>query len=224
MNEFDIAFLGASSIDKTTGAPLWEPYIPVGDDSNDIEPFGPSDVFQSLGVSSNPWPKDEKGHAETVILRHCGGKNVVCIAARDTRNTKIYGALGPGDTCVHSTGPEQAAMLLLKEVARLAALLTKDGGGKNIGLSISGSGDTIQLFGFGCQIQLSPKGILIAGTGGANIFIGDGKISFNGTTMMGTGAGPNAYFMLGPITGSPGSVASVPLVACLGVGTKPPGG
>jgi hypothetical protein len=222
----DIAFLGASSIDKTTGAPLWEPYIPVGNDTADIEPFGPTDVFQSLGVSSNPWQKDDNGHAETVVLRHCGGKNAVCIGGRDTRNTKIYGKLGPGDTCVHTTGPEQAAMLLLKEVAKLAALLTKDSGGKSIGLSISGAGDKIQLFGFGCQVQLSSKGLLLAGTGGASIFLSDGKINFNGTPLMGMGVGANMCFALmpqvPPPTPAPG--APLPLAPALGIGTKAPGG
>ncbi len=117
MSDADIALLGASKI-GANGSPVWQPAVPITDDSEDLEGFGECQVFQSLGISSLPYQKDENGFAECLVMRNVGGRDAVCLGARDTRSAKIVGNLKPGDTVVHSTGPSEAAQLQLKEEKR----------------------------------------------------------------------------------------------------------
>src|SRR5690349_11024216 len=116
----DIAILGASSVDKKTGVVLWEPIVPITDGDADVEPFGLTAVYQALGFASMPFPKTSDGYAECLVVRHCGGRNAVCLGGRDTRTASVVGNMRPGDTVVHSTGPNQAAQLQLKEEKRQA--------------------------------------------------------------------------------------------------------
>src|SRR4051812_48496861 len=114
----DIAFLGASSVSTKTGVPRWEPAVPITDDEQDVVPYGPLAVYQGLGLSSLPYPKDATGYAECVVIRGAGGRAAFCLGGFDTRTASVVGNMKPGDTVLHSTGPNQAAQLQLKEVKR----------------------------------------------------------------------------------------------------------
>jgi hypothetical protein len=208
--------LGASRL-ADSGAPVVTATSPItGDD--DAEHFGEIDVFEALGHAAMPWPANDDGHAEGLVARDVGNMSACQIGARDNRAAKIYGKLGPGDTAMFSTGPEQAAQVLCKEKSRTVALLTKDTAGKDIGFMLDGSKDRSQWFVKGAQIMLGDDGsILIKEKGGAGIHLKDGNLIFYGTPLMGKGVGPNVYFMLGPVAGSLGGAAASPMVACQGM-------
>ena len=211
----EIAKLGASRL-VDSGLPVVTATNAVtGDD--DVEHFGEVDVYGALGVTARPWPADDAGHAEGIIARGAGNTEGVLLGARDRRSGKIYGALADGDVCLHSTGPKQAAQVLCKEESSTVALMTKDTSAKDIGLVINGAENRSQWFARGAQIQLCEDGsILIKEKGGAGIHLKDGNLIFYGTPLIGKGVPPNVYFMLGPVTGSPGGAASVPMVPCQG--------
>lgn len=213
----DIAFLGASSVSSKTGVPLWEPSVPITDDTTDVEAFGPTAVYQGLGLSSSPWPKDDTGHAECLIVRNCGGRPAVCLGGRDTRTASVIGNLAPGDTVLHSTGPNLSAQLQLKEAKRQAVLVSKDEDGNTMAAILDGLNGKVQITAFGGNIEmLKSGGLSLTAPDGTGILLKDGAIHFMGTPMLGAGNSPGFYFMLanGP---SPGGAAALPMIPCMGV-------
>lgn len=212
----DIVILGAVT-QNDNGVPVVQAVVPLTDDTNDVEPFGEVDMMQCLGVTSVPWPKDDKGHAEGVVIPGAGNRDGVIVGARDTRCAKIAGKLKPGDTVVHSTGPNQSAQLQLKEESRQAALATTDAAGKGMIVLLDGKAKEIQISGFGMLFKMSPSGITLT-NGDATILMQGKTIALGGEVILG-GLTPNPAqkLMTGPPTGSPGGPASVPLLPAMGV-------
>lgn len=215
----DIVILGASHVNED-GVPVVQALLPHNDTSDEGEPFGEVDLMTGLGDFALPWPKDETGHAEGVILRRCGNRDAVLIGARDTRTSKMVGNMKPGDRVLTSTGPNRAAQLQLKEEKRQVVAVTKDTEGKTVAVIVDGKNDKIQITGFGMMFEMSREhGIsLVDNTGKATLLLKDGNIHVLGTVVLG-GMVPNPALaiMMGPKTGSPGGVASPPMIAAKGV-------
>lgn len=218
-NFITIAVLGASSVVNPAGVPLWEPAVPLGGDGGDVEPFGPTAVYQALGVSSLPWPKDDTGYAESLVLRNVGGRVAVCIGARDTRSSKIVGALKPGDTVVHSTGPNQAAQLQLKEEKAQAVLVSKTlSSGKTMMVCLDGKNEKVQITHAGAIVEIDKDGdVSLLNGSGAGILIQGKNIFLNGELHFGKGNPPGSFVMLGMAPISPGGIATIPLLAAKGI-------
>lgn len=219
MSDAAIVVLGASHV-TADGAPLIQAVIPIGNKNDDVEPFGEVASFQVLGLTSLPWPSTKEGHAEGLVIVNVGGHDAVIVGARDLRTAKIVGKMGPGDVVVHSTGPEMAAQLQLKEKKRQVVLATKDSAGETMMIILDGKGDSAQVLAAGHAFKMSRKdGIsLVDSSGKAGIQIKDGVVSIFGQIVLG-GRVPDPVFkfMLGPPTGSPGGPASLPLTAAPGV-------
>jgi hypothetical protein len=214
--DIGIALLGSSRLDPETGVTLWQSIVPVANDV-DVETLGELDVYQSLGISSNPWPKDDDGAAEAIYIRDVGGRTAVCVAARDPRFAKIVGKLGPGDTAVHSCDPSQSAQLQLKGKKRQATLLTTDSAEETVMLNLDGKNDKVQLWAFGYAFEFQKgKGISLT-NGEASILLQGQEIYLNGNVRL-QGMTPGLALMQGPTSGSPGGPASVPLFPVTGVG------
>lgn len=79
-----------------------------------VEHFGEVDVFSSLGITAMPADVDEDGAAEGLIVRDCAGTNGIVIGARDERTAGATAQLQPGETCVHSTGPDFDSRMFCK--------------------------------------------------------------------------------------------------------------
>ncbi len=168
MSIFDIVILGVHKAIK--GIVSWQGIIPVGNEDDDVESLGEAPVFQCLGVSSMAWPKDATGYAEGIGVRNCGGYDFVWLGARDTRSATIVGNLKPGDTVVHSTGPNQAAQLQLKEEKKQAVLVTKDSRNRTMALVLDGKTDMAGIFACGGCITFDENGDWsIVSSGGAAI-------------------------------------------------------
>lgn len=178
MQTLDVVKLAASKL-ASTGAALWQAIRPIENDTDDNEPFGEVDVFQGLGLTSFPYPADDNGHAEGVIVTNCGNMNAVCIGARDTRTAAIVGNGKGGDTILHSTGPSQAAQVQCKEEKRQVVLATKNSrdetqalvlDGKNQKFAIAFEGFIIEIDGNSKTLSMSvPNGacsILMTEKGG----------------------------------------------------------
>jgi hypothetical protein len=203
--EAEIGILGASSL--VNGNALWQFNIPISNDNDDVEPGGEVDSIQSLGVTSLPFPKDDDGYAEGVGLRDCGGKSLVCIGGRDTRNAKLVGKMGPGDTTVHSTGPGSVAQCFLKHKKKQAGLATDDVDGKSMMFLLDGKNKKMQLTARKAMLEFAPNGdISLVNAEGAGILIQGGKIVILGDLSL-PGMLPGMALMQGPTIGYPSAPA-----------------
>lgn len=216
MINLEVTVAGASKV-GSTGAMLWEPVSPITDDTSDVESHGECQVYQSLGLSSMPWQKDDKGYAELLLARGIPGLNAVCLGGRDTRSAAIVGRMKPGDTVLHSTGPNQAAQIQLKEEKRQAVLLTEDASGFTMMVLLDGKNQKAQILASGAIIEVNKQGnISLFDASGGGILIKDGNTHITGELICGNGQSPFKG-MLGPPTGSPGGPAAAPLTAVRGV-------
>lgn len=209
--------LGASSIKdgvlfvRCTGGAV--------DEDGSAPDYGDVPAMCSLGVTAVPYPPTKEGAAEGLIDRDAPGLDGVMVAGRDTRTAKAIGNPKPGTTVLHSTGPQQAAQVQCIEDKRQVAQVTKNAAGKTLMALLDGDGDgkyQVAVGGALIQIDGSSGDISIVNKAGAGILIQGGNVHFIGNPVLGAG-NPPLCFMLGPPTGSPGGIASVPLFPCQGV-------
>lgn len=140
-----IVKIGAAEIDEDTGLPLAQAVSEI-DDSPSVGRFASFDkapTFGSLGITALPYPATDAGFCEGLAAEDVSGLDAVLLGHRDSRSARIYGTLSPGDTVLHSTGPEAASQVILKEDGRVAAVITKDAAGHDIGFFIDPNGMTI---------------------------------------------------------------------------------
>ena len=143
MSILDIVELGTSLVKE--GVALWQGITSISEEEGDDEPMGESDVFQSLGISSMPFPSDDAGFCEGLCVREIAGRDTCFLGARDTRSAAIVGNLKPGDTVMHSTGPQQAAQVQCKEDKRQVLMATKDKNGKTMMVMLDGTTGKFQV-------------------------------------------------------------------------------
>lgn len=211
-----VGFVGAAV--QKASVTLWQVYRALTDDTNDVEPFGEADVLQCLGVTSQAFPKTDEGYVECVGITGIGGRNLCIIGARDTRTASIAGRLSPGDTCVHTTGPGNAAQLHLKQEKLSAALVTTDANGKNQVLLLDGKNRKFQLFVNGAAIEIDDRGDMsLVNASGTGLLIQGADIVVNGNLKL-PGMPPGMFLMAGPPTGSPGLAASAAMFPVMNVG------
>jgi len=217
MTDFEIVKLGASQQNETTKAVQWQGINVITSD-DDAEDFGSFDVVQCLGVSSAPWPANDDGYAEAVIGKGVGNRLAVGLGARDTRTAKAIGKLRPGDTVLHSTGPQAAAQVQCKEEKRQVVAYTKDGDGTGMVIMLDGKNNKYQVLVRGAMIEIDDSGdISLLGAGGASILLQGGDIYLNGNVHL-AGMPPGMVLAaMAPAGQPPGPVATL-LLPVLGVG------
>lgn len=215
--ELEVVKLGASKLNEKTNSPQWQALNEVSDDPNDTEQFGDIDVFQGLGVSSMPWPADADSHAEGIIVRNCGNRDAICVGARDTRTAACYGNMKPGDTIMHSTGPNQSAQVQCKETKKQVVLFTRDQSDKGMIVMVDGKNEQIQINAFGMIFQMKKgEGITINNGEGASLILQGPDLFLQGNIHI-AGINPGMFLQTAPGP-SPGGPASLPTIPLMGVG------
>jgi len=183
--DLDIAKLDSGILADGTNLAAVQAVVPQDFEEEEVEQFGNIDVYQALGITSVPWPADEDGHAEGVIVRDIGGVDGVVVGARDERASSVYGSLQSGDTALHSTDPDASAQVQAK-ANRQVMLATKDTEGNNVIHVLDGKNDKIQIGAFGGLIEMTKDGITLACPGGGcTIMMSGDTISLVGTVMLG---------------------------------------
>ncbi len=216
--DIEIVKLGSSKLNDKTKSAQWQATNEISEEADDAENFGDIDVLQGLGLTSMPWPADGDKYAEGAVIRNCGNRNGICIGARDTRSASALGNVRPGDTIIHSTGPNQAAQVQCKEDKRQVVLFTKDSSGKGMVVMLDGKNDQIQLQGFGMIFEMSKEnGIKIDTGGGASILMQGADLWLNGNIHL-KGIPPGMVLQAGPPTGIGAGIASLPTVPVMGIG------
>lgn len=212
MSEFEVFQLGAARLDGTTKVPLTQA-VREAAEAEDNQAFGDLPTYSALGVTALPYPATPGGHCEALVVKGVGGLPGMIVGMRDLRCASIYGEAVGGDTIIHSTGPNQAAELLLKEVRKTAALRTKDSANKDMILGLDGTDDKVTISAFKCLFEMT-RGRIRVGVQGpatnASIEITeDGAINLNcsqlnlnvgGTAIGAPGAAINPMVLVQPAT------------------------
>ena len=171
MTDLVLTWLNAGERDDETNAPVAVAFKPLGEDATDEanrDPFGTVPLMNALGVIGMPSAPDDKGHAEAIVATDIGGMTGVCIAARDTRSFEMAAKMKPGDTILHSTGPNKAAQVQCKEEKRQVVIATKRKGKEEQMLAIfDGENDVVQVLAFGHMFQIDETGIHMSSANGA---------------------------------------------------------
>lgn len=214
MSDLQLVRLNNGLLNITTKAPGVSCFDVAGEDEEaDQEPFGDVPLMQCLGVSSLPFPPDDSGHAEGVLIPDVGGLPGIVVAAWDTRTFSLFGNLEGGDTVCHSTGPAKAAQLLLKEKKRQAVLATKGSDGKQILVVLDGKNDQVQIMAFGHAFQITKADGIALEVGGCGITLHpDNGIHLRGAVKIGgmVDAQPTGQCMA---VGSPAAWAAIAALA-----------
>jgi hypothetical protein len=214
----EICTMGASSMKE--GNPRWQCLVPIGNDVDDVLSFGEVAVYQALGVTSLPYPKDKDGFAEAIVAPNVGNRKAVVIGARDTRNAKVVGKMDPGDSVLHSTGPNQAAQFRAQEKKRMASVVVQDKKGKHQVIILDGENLKFQIFANGAAFQIDEDGDMSMATkGGAALLLQGNEIVLNGVVRL-PGLPPGHQLVSAPLTSFAGlaTAAAGPVTPVNGVG------
>lgn len=204
----ELVDLGAASVDKATGALLVQCRGAKLDEDGTTPDYGEVPFMCALGLTAVPFGATPEGTAQAVVVDMAGFSGIA-IAGRDTRTAKIVGKAQPGDTILHSTGPAQAAQLQLKEIKRLAALLTKTSGGKTLMIVLDGVKEQIQITHAGAMIEMRKNGDMsILNGDGAGFQIQGGNVHVIGNLVAGAGNGPLCYALCTPAGYAPGGIVA----------------
>jgi hypothetical protein len=195
----ELVMLGASSLKD--GNARWQCTLAVANDNDDADSFGELPVYQALGITSLPYPKDDKGFAEAIVLPGVGGKKGVVVGGRDTRAAKIVGKMDPGDSVLHSTDPDQRAQVRVQGKKQMASLVVKGEDGKHLMVMLNGKDGKLQILAKGACIEIDDSGdISLLGKGGGGILIQGGDVCINGVLKL-PGMPPGMFLMACPLTG-----------------------
>ncbi len=194
----DLVELGAATLSPTTNALAVQcKAASLSDEDGDAPDYGDVMFACALGLAAMPYPATADGAAEAIVATDVPGLDGVMVGARDTRTAKIYGNLKPGDTALHSTGPQMAAQVQCKEEKRQVCMVTKDTAGKTMIALLDGAGDKVQISGFGLMFEMSKEQGIVLSSGGATLQIKDGVISLAGQVVLG-GRTPVGYVQFSP--------------------------
>lgn len=203
MADFEFCTLGAAKLDATTKLPTIQAVNPISDDSEDVESFGEVDAFGQLGVTALPYPADDNGHAEGLVARNVPGANGVLIGARDERTADITGNMKPGDTVLHSTGPEKAAQVQCKEELRQVVMATKTDDGKDAFCSIDGKQGTFTVQIGDSMLQITEDGDFTFANGKATLSVKGNLIALLGQYALGGDGGKPPIVLVTGGSGAP---------------------
>lgn len=185
----EIVDLGVSTLDPDTNVQRIQGKGPaLSDDPSDAKSYDDVPVMSQLGVTAIPYPSTPGvTGAQGLMLYNIAGASGILVGARDHRSAAITGALKPGDTCVHSTGPNRAAQLQLKEKGRQCYLTAKTADGEDIVHLLDASAEQLVMAGFNYIVEMKKgRGITIAnGTGNASIqLMDDGTVWIQGSRVL----------------------------------------
>ena len=212
----DVIDIGASTRDATTNViTINGKGVNLSDDpdnnTDDAEDFSDCATFGSLGVTSMPNAATDAGQCQGLIAR-----NLNCfLGMRDTRAATVVGQLNPGDTCLHSTGPNQRARIFCKDDTNSVAILAADTDSNDMLFSLDGKNNVAMLQAFAALMQITKVGdsgeITIGNAKGFIHIDVAGVITLAGTqVILGSGAPTGGAAMGVPQAVSPGGTASLP--------------
>ncbi|HUU94561.1 MAG TPA: hypothetical protein VM487_02390 [Phycisphaerae bacterium] len=198
--------LNTSRVHPDSGVPVIECCELVGGDPDDRVPWGECPNMGALGVTALPYPPSEDGteFAQGVVIPDVGGNVGVIVGGRDSRTAEVYGQLSPGESALHTTGPDFDASVMCKD--QLVSIMVGD----DMCAVFDRKNKVISITGFGCLFEMSEaNGVLIGEPDGAGLSLKKGCAWLKGTSYM-LGDTPILPPAIGPQPGlvSTGGLAS----------------
>src|SRR5689334_7493774 len=143
--------IGSARLDEKTNTVLVQAKSEqIGSKEDDAPGFDGAPVFGALGITAVPWPKDDRGNAQGVNDESIPGHNGVITSIRDARAAGVVQELGPGETAIHSTGPDFDSVIFLKK--QLLAMMVGD----DMAFVMDRDGKKVTLTAFGMVLEFSP--------------------------------------------------------------------
>lgn len=184
----DLVDVGSANLDASTNTlRVSAKSAQVGDTEDDAPGFDGAPFFGTLGVIAIPWPADGRGKAQGIVEEGLGGQNGVITAIRDLRAAGVVEELGPGETAIHSTGPDFGSRVFLKK--QIAALMVGD----DCAMVMDRENKRFSISCFGLHLEMSEENGIVLSTGGATSQWKDSLQSHMGTIVLG---GRNPLFPL----------------------------
>lgn len=179
------------------------------DDGSTEEVWGECAVIGQGGITAKPFPATDEGRAYGLVVDGVAGHEGVLVGWRDSRCTKVYGEIQPGDTVLHGTGPNHQSQVRCGE--QYVAVMV----GNDVAINVDRKKKKIQISGFGHMFEMSDTGgISMFEKGGAGICAKDGKLALVGAVVAG-GIVPNPALMIA--TGTAANIAAAGLAPAKGV-------
>jgi hypothetical protein len=201
----ELVDIGAAKRDEKTNELLVQAKTEqIGATPDDAPGLDAAPVFGQLGIAAIPWPADERGNAQG-IKEDAPGHNGIITGMRDARAAGIVEELGPGETCIHSTGPDFDTRLFLKK--QLWSLMIGD----DCAVTMDRENERFTIACFGHIFEMSAANGCVLTTGGATLQLKDAVANLLGQVVLG-GRSPFSQVLF---TDKPGTPV---------VGTGPAGG
>jgi len=195
----DLVDLGTAKLDPQTNALLVQAKTgPCGADENDA-PDIEAPIMCALGVTALPWPSNDNGRAQGYKVE-APGTNGLIVGARDTRSAKVVAEMAPGESALHSTGPDFDSRFFAKD--QLAAIVVGD----DMAFSMDRKEKQVTISAFGCHFEISEENGILLMADGAMLQIKGGTISAVGKVVLG-GRNPTQTMLMGA-----GGPATVPVL------------
>lgn len=113
MSGLELVDLGASTLDKSSGAVIAEAKgAPINAD--EAPSYNSAPMMPCLGVACRPAAADARGSAQGIAAQ-VGGLDGVIIGGHDPRAAKIYGEIKDGETALFATGDGYDCRVLCKD-------------------------------------------------------------------------------------------------------------
>lgn len=203
----EIVDIGSATRDAKTNAVLVQAKgSQLGDEPDDAPSNDGAPFFGTLGITAIPWPADARGNAQGT-KESPAGHDAVITSMRDARAAGIVEELAPGETAIHSSGPDFDSRVFLKK--QLAAIMVGD----DVALVLDRENQRVTLTAFGLHFELSAANGAVLTTGGATVQLKDSLVALTGQVVIG-GRTPKAQVMgcAAPGVGVTGTVgAGVPI-------------
>lgn len=204
--------IGAAKRDAKTNTVLVQAKSSqIGDTPDDAPGFDDAPVFGALGITAVPWKADDRGNAQGIADTSVPGHNAVITSIRDARSAGVVEELGPGETAIHSTGPDFGSRVFLKK--QLAAIMVGD----DCAMVMDRENQRFTISCFGMHFEMSAANGCVLTSGGATLQLSGPTASLMGQVVLG-GRIPMFSLLYGqvpgqPVTGMPTPVPNAALPA-----------
>jgi len=191
--------IGAARLDAKTNTVLVQAKsAQIGSTPDDAPGFDDTPIFGQLGVTAVPFGKDDRGNAQAIGDENVPGHNAVITSVRDVRASQVVQEIAPGETGIHSTGPDFDAVALFKK--QLLALMV----GNDCAIVMDRENKRFSISCFGLHFEMSEaNGVVFTDGQGATTQLKGGVNSQMGQIVLG-GRNPVA-----PVCYSPTPVVGV---------------
>lgn len=177
----EVVDLGHSKLDPDTGELLVQGAAMLGSTYDDMP------VYSQLGYCAMPWPADDEGSAQGLVLSGLSGLDGACVGGNDTRvGKKVFGEMKPGESCMFATGKGFDSRIFCKS-QNITFIISDD-----TVLTLDRQQKKFQVVIAGLIFELSKdNGFSMAEPGGAMIQGKDGNLVLKGKSVF-IGEGPSS--------------------------------